>query len=253
MPRRLPVFSAILVISAGVAMAAVVGSSKAAGPSAPTVPFVPSTFCSPSTCGGGDGINCDNNYSSTYGGYYNYAGYYRSASPSPGGSISGTVKMNSDHLTVSGNHTAAWIGQSNSAGTLWIQAGVLNEGGGLRLYIEKWGPTTNISDYQAIDEGPASYGTSYAVTITKVAGTTTTWKATVGSAAPFQQNLGFSGATEEWTSESFDKNYSNCDGLDATFASVSPARTQMNGQVTTAPDFIENLTNTGWESVQLGP
>jgi hypothetical protein len=235
-----------LVLAACLVLAGAVSSAKAAhrssivpfGP-APTAPFV---LCGPG-CGGGDGVDCNNNYDSTVPAYRNYSGYYKETVPSVGSSISANIEMVSSHITSTGLATAAWTGVDGSGG--WIQAGIADYPSGPQLYIE-W--NNGVEHYT--NEGAASFGTNYSVVITHTA--SNTWQATVGGAGPVStSSIGSPSETQTQTESQDQVPGTSCNAVDAIFTTMSPARNTMHVDDHMAPDYVENVGAATFEGVQL--
>jgi hypothetical protein len=241
---RLKQLAVILTAAAALTLAGVVGSTAYADGNPPTT--VP---CFEGGCGGGDGVDCNNNYNVIGDGLYrNYAGYRKQTIPAIGSSITVNIKMVSSQITSTGVGTAAWTGVDGTGGTLghWIQAGLwYSPGMGLERYVE-YEDDTHHTTYV----GSASFGTSYAVTVTHVANGV--WKAQVGGSS-WVQTPTMSGTMLETqtTTESQERDpLTSCNGLDVVFTSMSPARNTMNIDVD-PPDYVENVGSATFEGVQL--
>lgn len=229
----------LLTVSAGATTA---GTKPRFTPVFTPLPSSPLVLCGPGCGGGGDGVDCNNNYDPSQGVYRNYTGYYKETIPAVNGSISANIDMVSAHITSTGDAVVAWTGVDGSGG--WIQGGLDATPSGLLRYVEWNNGTEHFSSV-----GSASYGTAYSVVVTRTA--SGTWQASVGGSTPIStSSIGTPVETQTHTESLDEVPGTSCNGLDAIFKSMSPARNTMTND-TEAPDYIENLGAATFEGVQL--
>jgi hypothetical protein len=243
--KKVLLILALLAAALSIGVSAFTGAGHAKAPRFEPQPASNFVSCSPSTCGGGNGVDCNNGFDGST--YHNYAGYWKNTSPGIGNSISATVNMVSSTITSTGGDTAVWTGTDNGGGGSghWIQAGLYRTGTFLHKYVEWQGST-----YHLVDLGAASFNTNYAVTITHVANGQ--WKGEVGGSSWVETDTTDSGlANTQTTTESLDNNPSvSCNGIDAVLTNMNPARNTMTVD-NTPPDFVENVGAATFEGVQL--
>lgn len=198
--------------------------------------------------------------------FLNYEGYSHSP-PGIGSTASATIDTKSINVYVTDGDGASWVGVDSgnadsydpqncvngtgNTGIAWIQTGLENGYGTSppHLYIE-YKPNLDHCAH-LIDEGAASYNTSYSASVTHIA--SGQWSATVNSSSTGTLTLGGSMTNTNYVTEARSDTIGQTTEVDAVFSNTQPWTTSSMSAIPPINNdvYLTNVTTHGFEAIQL--